>query len=345
MIASNSQPRRNGISLLELMLAMSLSGMILYGVGMAVDLHLRTLQNRRGVIEQARVARAVMRLISGDLKRVVTKYEQDLTALESLGEGSAAEALATLAAVTGESSDAVADAIGGASGGGDSGDAAADEGADFVEEEESAYTADIANAVELPPNAGLYGNQFQLQLDISRLPRFDEFFQEVPNAVGDLVDVVSDVKTVAYYVQTPENAGVYAAKDAFGDAAVRGGLVRRQLDRTVTAFALANGNSTGLQEQAEIIAPEILGIEFRYYDGLEWLIEWDSDLKAGLPMAVEIIVSVQPVSQLNTTPTEFVEQETNPDDIFTYRIVVRLPTAKSTFGNEEEAADLEAVGL
>ncbi len=62
-------------------------------------------------------------------------------------------------------------------------------------------------------------------------------------------------------------------------------------------------------------------------------------------MAVEIIVSVQPVSQLNTTPTEFVEQETNPDDIFTYRIVVRLPTAKSTFGNEEEAADLEAVGL
>ena len=354
------RPVRVGLTLLELMLAMALSGLILYGVGMAVDLHLRTLQQRRGIIEQARVARSIMRLISGDLKRVVTKYEQDLTALESLGEGAAAEALATLAASGGDAADAVADAIGdaggagsGGSGGGDAGSGATggdagggDELTDGGEEEESAYTGDIANSTALPPNPGLYGNQYQLQLDISRLPRFDEFFQETPNSVGDLVDVASDIKTVAYYVQTPQNAGVFAAKDVFGDATVTGGLVRRQLDRTVTQFALASGNSTGLQEKAEIIAPEILAVEFRYYDGLEWLFEWDSDLKAGLPMAVEIIVMVRPVSQLNTAPVVISdEEEPNSQDVFTYRMIVRLPTAESTFGNEEEAADLEAVGL
>lgn len=354
---------RSGLTLLELMLAMALSGMLLYAVGMAVDLNLRTLEQRRGVIEQSRIARGVMRLISSDLKRVVMEYEQDMSALEAMSEGSAVEALAALGsgfdrddaeAAVSDAIDAGVDlgsamgAAGADMGGVDTGDD--DSGAMTVgDEETSAYTGDIANATELPPAPGLYGNQFQLQLDIARIPRFDEFFQQQPTNVGELVDVVSDVKTVAYYIQNQSTTAMGGATDVFGDPSVTSGLVRRQLDRAVTQYALANANSTALQQAGEIIAPEVVSLEFRYFDGLEWLLEWDSELEGGLPMAVEIIMRVRPVTELNGELIASADPlDLDENQLMFFRSIVRLPTAEATFMNEGETEsdpDLEALGL
>ena len=38
---------------------------------------------------------------------------------------------------------------------------------------ETSQTEDTASASTLPPVPGLYGNQYELQVDVSRLPRVD----------------------------------------------------------------------------------------------------------------------------------------------------------------------------
>lgn len=163
----------------------------------------------------------------------------------------------------------------------------------------------------LPTSApGLFGNKSELQLDVSRLPRLEQY-QKLVGGVGSVTDLPSDLKTVAYYVRGPAAAppdtgfapqGTLTASDS-----MRAGLVRRELDRAVTQYATEQGRMEQVNQQGELIAPEVVGLEFRYFDGSQWMEFWDSQQIQGLPLAVEITVAIQPgirwdgVSQ--TTPT------------------------------------------
>ena len=107
----------------------------------------------------------------------------------------------------------------------------------------------------LPSKPGIFGNQYELQIDVSRLPREDEFYPVVPTgSLTTLVDIPSDIKTVTYYVLNdgttttatqPELTAADLSQSTDPTIAGRG-LVRRQLDRCVTEWALNNGNATAL---------------------------------------------------------------------------------------------------
>src|SRR5690606_5558217 len=43
---------------------------------------------------------------------------------------------------------------------------------------------------------------------------------------------------------------------------------------------------------AKVIAPEVVAIEFAYWDGLEWLESWDSASSGTLPSAIGITLSI-----------------------------------------------------
>jgi len=57
------------LTLLELMLSMALTAVILVAIGMAIDLHLRMLDSRRGSVEKAQVARAILNQIAEETER------------------------------------------------------------------------------------------------------------------------------------------------------------------------------------------------------------------------------------------------------------------------------------
>lgn len=159
--------------------------------------------------------------------------------------------------------------------------------------EAAAANAESATALadDLAPSEvpGLYGQQTTLQLDVSRLPRTDQLFLS-SQAGGGLggqastpVDRPSDVKTVAYFV-IPESSTA-------GSRA--GGLYRRELDRAATQFAASQGSVAGLDASAEPMAPEVVGLEFRYYDGSGWTTSWDSTASEGPPTAVQIAITLR----------------------------------------------------
>ena len=162
----------------------------------------------------------------------------------------------------------------------------------------------------IPP--GIFGSASSIEIDVSRLPRPDEYvIQPGAMSTGSLGDMPSDIKTVGYYVQAPRGDGVQdplarltsqiATSSSGSTAGLSGGLVRRSLDRAVTQYAYEIGSTTELMRTGEIIAPEVLGIDFSYFGPEGWQTQWDSS-SMGLPSVVKVTIAMQRESAARTNP-------------------------------------------
>jgi prepilin-type N-terminal cleavage/methylation domain-containing protein len=340
--------RRSGFTLLELLLALALTVVILGAISMAVDLHLRSFDDRRNYLEQSQLAHAILRIIADDIRSVVQQYEQDMSAASSLIEAAAGSQTDFGGAASDQDN---ADTLGG-----DAGDAMGGEldldasmtGDDLLGET-SENTSELASNVLIPTQPGIYGNQYQLQLDVSRLPRIDELqgyaMGQMP---GELIDIPSDIKTVTYYVMSGESSSGDSAvttplSDIDDPNVVRRGLVRRQLDRAVSQWALESGGMVGLDQAGEVLAEEVVGIEFLYFDGFEFRTEWDTEAEGGLPLAIEVLLMIAPSGSVPATDvTSLGSMEEPLDTIQYYRLMVHLPTSNAA---EETDSDMMLLGL
>lgn len=191
-----------------------------------------------------------------------------------------------------------------------------------------------------PQNApGLYGNAYQLQIDVSRLPRIDEYMlagDQGGSAVdpltgGPSVDRVSDLRNVSYYIF---GDAATIAMGASSGMSMGFGLIRRDIDRAAALYSAQNGMEVDLDAAADPIAPEVESVQFAYYDGYDWYDSWDSTQNGGLPMAVQITLAIARPAKKNG--------EIPPPGV--YSLLVNLPLAKpiasadmSSSGMEESA--------
>ncbi len=337
---SDRQGRR-GFTLLELMLALGLTTVILLAISMAVDLHLRSFDSRRKQLEESQLARAILRIIADDIRNTVQEYEQDLSGLQQMIASEAQGAVESSGLSSGDEKSAgeLGELLGSESG-----------------TEDTTASQDLASAVTLPAVPGIYGNQYQLQLDVSRLPRFDEYQEMLAesNASRGITDIPSDIKTVTYYVLngdvTTSASGMTAThQDVLTSTdpnVVQRGLVRRQLDRAVSQYALNNGLISGTEDMGEVIAAEVASLEFQYFDGVEWRYEWDTEVEGALPIAIQIVMLLEAPSMTGqTTDTSSVGTSTDldPNRLHYYRLLVPVTTGQAT--EEEEDTSLEAAGI
>jgi hypothetical protein len=195
---------------------------------------------------------------------------------------------------------------------------------------------------------GLYGSAGTLQFDMSRLPRVDEY-EALYSANSELgvVDIPSDIKTVTYFVCTEDSFDGAKNPDLMSGApqpSVSGrgrGLMRRELSQAVASWAEANGNLNATYSDAKLLADEVVGLQFRYYDGVDWLDDWNSDDLGGLPFAVEITVTIQPTYAMS----EDALAQYSADDIppeKSYSLIVHLPAAQAAAAAPTEVVDTAA---
>lgn len=336
--------RRRGISLLEVMLALALSAIVLGVLWAAVDIHARTVDRGRAAIEQGQLARTLLRKIADDLRSTIVFLPADVSGLAEyiteagvpggsdaiLGSGDDTEGVSDVIGTGESSSDAESTAEGSSDTGATDGasDLESDGGSllsggasDLISQAAGDAGQQLADSLTPTEVPGLFGNQFTLQVDVSHLPRVDQY-QTAMNAPTDGPrDQTSDVKTVAYFVIPPNATG------ASGRAP---GLYRREVDRAITKWASTQGSISTLDAAATPIAPEVTAIEFRYFDGSTWTATWDSNAAGGPPLAVEIAIALatQPTAPVSSTwlggsstpQTQQVHEQI-------YRLVVHLPGA------------------
>jgi hypothetical protein len=301
------------------LLSLGLSVLLLAAIGLAVDFHLRLLQTGRAEVEQAQLARAILRRIADDLRNALQYTPSPTTSTSSSStsstsaDSSASSSTTTTDGSTSESSDE-----------------------SMTEEQQSTdRTSNLASATSLPTLPGIYGNDHELQIDVSRLPRLDQMQATLSGeaSTGSMSGVSgttsgswSDLHTVLYY------AGDSAS-------AAGAGLLRRDMDRITAALSLQQGEGLELQGHEEPMAPEVQEIQFRYFDGTEWVDTWDTTDRSGLPLAVYISIALASPQDSRRTGLWAATGGEMDQQSRTYQFLVHLPAARATTSSSASSTD------
>ncbi len=313
--------RRRGFTLLEVLLALALSVVLLSLLTFSINVYMRASDAGRGEVERAQLARVLLRRMADDLRSTLWKNVAEAASTDAAtgdsASGDSASATGSGGTGTGGGSQSSSGAgTGGGAGtgtGGGTGANASDSSSD------DASTSSPSTSTEVPPVMGLYGEQGYVQVDVSRLPRIEQY----ASAMAGTGDIVSDVKTVAYYCQNANSAAASSAS----------GLSRREFDRAVTTYASTNGDISAWERELAPIAAEVTAIEFRYFDGTEWLTAWDTEVKKALPAVVEIAIAISDgTANANTSGTGTASTSTldaSAEGQTIYRLMVFLPQSQT----------------
>ena len=322
--------RRSGFTLLEVLLTLSLSVILMALVGSVFEFYTQEMDSSDLDIRQTMLASAILQMIEDDLRATIHGEPADMEALEAI-----------LAANGG----ALASAAGGGGGGGGDGDGGGgagdlpDEDLGEAEDEEEIEAPELDSGIATLSEPGLIGNQYQIQVDVSRLPRLEEHFVLINEDTNTTIqDFPSDIKTVSYYVQQVGGGVEDELANDTNSLSDTGGLVRRSLDRAATTFALENGNFNLLNQTGDVVAPEVVALEFSYWDGVTWLLEWNSDEIGELPFAIKVQLTMADIKADQSSAS------TEQPNLRVFTHIIRIPLAR-VIEEEEEEEDLSAAGI
>ena len=248
--------RTRGFTLVELIAALAISLLLITAVVASLDIYLSLSTSGEEAVERQQIARAVIGQMTRDIESIVFRVED-----EGETEGDAEDS-------GGLSSEQVVE----------------------VQDPDTAYTA---------ASSGLIGDSQSLVLHISR-PSRDLSYSSFQQATGT-AGRTSDLMSVSWFLASPGATGLagevgnLAAADRTGaggtdstTAAFTGGLSRLEGDRMAIEYADVQADTQALAGTAEVLAPEIIAIQFRYFDGQTWVDVWDSAAAGALPQAVEV---------------------------------------------------------
>lgn len=383
-----------GVTLLELILALSLSVIVMGLISMAISINFRMYDLKRSNVEEAQLARSLLRHIADDIRATVQHMPPDLSGLDIVagnsqlaGQVLGGSAMGALGNATGQgtgqgaggqgannqgsggqnASQTGAQSGGGNNsqpGGGGNGTGGANPGGGVTNTMSGGSTFGVDPQTQQATSTygeeqgtkiiGLYGSSTELQLDISRLPRVDQYQTQLSaDGINQVVDIPSDMKTVSYYLGSEDGSTNVPSGGGLSGIDVRGrGLYRHTLDRAVAAYALENGNENGSIGKTDLLADEVIGLQFMYFDGAGWTEEWDSTSMEGLPVAIEITLILGDPEQPETATTSFnpfgsTSEEEESERYYT--LTVNLPTAltadeKTQASQTEEETSLSQTG-
>ncbi len=322
---------RSGYTLLELLLALGLSVLVIGAIGMAIRIYLISLAEQQARIERKQVVRSVFAMIGADLRAGLEyKYDPaDYAGLELALENqiSNLEGLTELSELSEEdlAAELEAQALGTES------ESEAGSGLRSESESESeSVESEIIVEDEVAFRPTLLGSETAVMLDISRLPRLDQYNPLV--AAADLeTQTPSDVKSLAYFVSL--SRGGIEEQLGFAESRAPGGLYRRELDRAVANFADEVELISTADKYSRLVAHEIAEISFQYFDGEDWLPQWDSAESGRFPSAVEITLVIDAERSAAGSQT-YSYNGTNEDTTEVYRYVVHLPVTDLPSGDE-----------
>lgn len=322
-----SSYKNKGVTLFELIVSLALSGVLFALITDMISTHFGVLQRERGRVEEVQLARALLSQISNDIKSAVQYNGVDVSAaLDNIS---------------------VDDALGAAMSAGVDSSSLLDAASGLLSSGDQMPTYDFQTS--FPESLGMYGDSAVLRLDVSRIPRQEEYRALYnPTNTAALQDVPSDVKLISYYCRNTDLETTASAQDIFIDDPTTPGLVRGQLSRAITAYAMNNGNFQAVQAADKLLAPEVMAVEFEYFDGYQWLTYWDSEEFEGLPLAVKVRMTMRSNSPYSSGGVidAFYGNTTDSQGrvAVTYQKTIKLPVGKIR-PLEQDDGGLDSLGL
>jgi hypothetical protein len=330
-------------------------------IGAAINLYLTRIEMRRSDVEFAQLARQMFVMIGNDLRAASEYKPQSMTgALAAAGSASAFNVNQIDNAANANNAN---NANANANAGGQSG----------ASSSTSSSTSSLTGVIDqssMVTTPGVYGTLQELYVDTSRPPGHDQLLRSYagyPNIPAvELPDTdaatsamsrtglgqnartpKSDLKTVHYFLRKGEEITDPASVAVTGlspEAQNRaGGLVRQEIDRAQWLAAQELGDQATLESGQKLLAPEVVAIEFRYFDGTQVLDTWDTKVSGGLPPAVEVRIWIADPKEVHAAEAAGMGMLSTQAAAREFRQTIFLPLAKpaastSTSGTSSTSA-------
>jgi len=192
---------------------------------------------------------------------------------------------------------------------------------DSLDSEDTTGTDEVGTSVY---KNGLIGTDRDLLLYIS-YPARELNYVPAPDAVGT-ADRNSDLMIVRWLMAEANGGGLSSAiaeqHVLDGDGSIAG-LARGSGGVTGFGQAIDNDNVNLQVESTKLLAAEVQSILFTYFDGVDWLTEWDTSTLNKMPQAVRIELTLRKAPEAGDSSTA------NPRDLpaTIHQLVVPIPVA------------------
>lgn len=328
-------PRRSGFTLLELLIAIGLTSILMVSLFAAMDIYFKLQLDSHEEILRQQISRTLLRQMTRDIQSVVFVRKQTL----DKGTGISASGTSTgggtsPAGGTNSSGAGGASAAGGGSGGSPgastTGGAGGTEPMGTTGSASTTASGGDTTAAMLTYTSGLVGSATDLLLYISRPDRTLSYVDA--QSLTSTSERTGDLMIVRYLIADTGAGGLSStiAKRLAGTRSGPIGLVRITGDLYGMSTAVQSGEEETFTTVDKIDAEEVSHMAFRYYDGANWQETWDSGTQNGLPIAIEIILTLRSAESENAdsgdAPDPYALAET------THRMVVALPLAEPFVG-------------
>jgi hypothetical protein len=315
---------RGAFTLFETLVALGVSVVLSAALYFAVDLYARLTSAGKDDSERAQIARAALRQIELDLHAVVYVSPNASAATSAVpkpqsgsgggsgsggagggggGSGGGGSGGGGSGGGSGGSGSGGGSGGGGgggsASGGGSSGSGSSSSGGSSSNSSSSNSNTNTQATTVVPPATGVFGDNMHVMLTANR-PMYPSLGTSLSGAQALAPPTMpNDARAIQY------NVGMPPAGTA-GLISTTGGLLRTRAPALSLDSAITSGTLEGLGA-TEMLAPEIIAIQFQYFDGTTWQTSWDSTSMGALPRAVEVTVQVVTTAELRrqaigTTP-------------------------------------------
>ncbi|HAD59271.1 MAG TPA: hypothetical protein DCG12_08505 [Planctomycetaceae bacterium] len=175
---------------------------------------------------------------------------------------------------------------------------------------------------------GLFGTDKDLVLYISRPSGSGTYINA--QTLIDPLDRSSDAMIIRYLLAEDGGSGLSSqiASDPDYQEIEENvkGLARMSGDQVGLSTAIASGDVEMQLLASELIAQEVMDISFEYYNGVEYLTEWDSTVLNAMPNAIRVTLTIRTIPDEGDQPLE--EGEPGYLAPSTHILVVPMSTAR-----------------
>jgi len=325
--------RRHAFTLLEVLLALGLTVIVMALVGSALTTTLKLVESGRVRTERDQLARAILSKIADDVRSSVRYEPFDPSGMMKINTSSSSSS-----SQSGQSSSSTSNSTNSSNSTGNKSSnsstnstnssqssnstSASSNSSSGNTSSDSSSSSSSTPAVVSTTITGLVGDDSGLQIDLGRIPRLDEYVAAQSQSSAP----VTDVRRVMYYLAN--SASIVSTTGAGSSATSGTGLIRSEANHATAQYSADTGGDPTSAANGSVVAPEVLALEFSYFDGSEWVSTWDTTTYNGLPQLIKISIALADPAHTKPGDTPSFSSiadaaDKDPDNV--YSVVVRLP--------------------
>ena len=318
--------RRAAYTMLELMIAVGLTSLLMIALFAALQQYFSLQLDSNEEITRQQIARSLLRQMTRDIQSVV--FVKKLANDETSGTStSVSERSSSTSSSGGSSGSSVSGTSGGTASGSTSIGSSSSSSGTLDGNSYGQSSIDPETVMTTYTN-GLVGTATDLQLFVSRPEKSLAYV-----ASQDLTSTsqrTSDLMIIRYLMAQSGGGGLASAiaeKETIGTESGPVGIAKLEGDLFGLSTAVETSEESPQLAASKLLAKEVSGLQFRYYDGIGWQESWDSNALNEMPKAIEITLTLRNQEDAGEA---FSDDATDPYALpeTTHRMVVPIPVAE-----------------